>query len=142
MDGLLVLAEVDVEDVFGRVLVEVVLAVSALNHDGCFSQLHVFVPVEPCLYQRLRKDHLPKEDGRLGRFGESLEVLLHLPEVFLPELVLGVEVGSHDERLAADLREEGEDVCLDDVLVLDGQLSVAPVYDVVLELVDNGKLLH
>ena len=106
LDGLLVFSEVQIEDVFGCVLVKVVLAVGPLDYDCCLSQLHVFVAVQPGLYLRLREDHLTQEGCCFGCFGEALEVLLDLPEVLLAKLAFGVEVGSHNERFAAYLRQK------------------------------------
>ena len=118
MDGFFILAEVYIEDVFGCILVEVVLSVGALDDDCCLSQFYVLVAVQPGLHLRLGEDHLTQEDGCLGCFGEALEVLLDLAEVLFSELVLGVEVGSHDERLATDLSQKCKQIRLNNILIL------------------------
>lgn len=74
--------------------------------------------VQPGLHLRLGEDHLTQEGCCLGCFGEALEVLLDLAEVLLSELVFGVEVGSHDECLAADLGQKCKQIGLNHILVL------------------------
>lgn len=97
--------------------------------------------VQPGLYLRLRKDHLTQKGGCFSCLREALEILLDLAEVLLAELIFGVEISSHDLRLAAYLCQKCKQICLNYVLILNSQLPVALIDDVIFELVDNGILL-